>query len=772
MTVFFCKSYVSNQMPSPGKNIYADVMLAVPAADTYSYRITGDITGKIKPGMRVIVPFGRKKYYTGMVYDLHEAASGAFEHKEIIELVDDQPLVGEEQLKFWKWISEYYLCPLGDVYKAALPSVLRPESDSLEEIIRLIKPKQENFLRLSENYNRMDREEIYLATGRAPKQKILLEDFFRHTEEAKSNNTGIQQAILLSAKGASRHSLNGLISKGILESYKDVVPRNSPDKPEISEPNVLSDVQQQSLSDIKDLFKIHETVLLHGVAASGKTAIYIYLIREQLRQGKRVLYLLPEIALTKQIVERLQKVFGDQVGVYHSKYSENQRSSLYNELLHPDSKYRVIIGARSAIFLPVNKLGLIIIDEEHDSSFKQAEPSPRYNARDAVMVLASMIKARVLLGSATPALETYFNARNNKYGLVELPDRYIQQVKAQIELVDLKEMYRKKKMRAHFSPVLLKKIEDHLHKGRQVILFQNRRAYAPLIQCTSCAFIPTCRSCDVSLSYHHSKGRLECHYCGYSEKAVNTCPDCGNNEMITRGFGTEKIEDELVSLFPDARSVRMDLDTTGTKRKYEQIINDFESGSVQILVGTQIITKGLDFGNVGLVGILNADNMLFFPDFRAFERSYQLMMQVAGRSGRREEAGEVIIQTYNPEHPVIQELLKGSFMDFYMKQLQERHDFNYPPYYRLIKLILKHRDRSVLQDSAKKMAEELKSISGCIVLGPQFPLVSRVQNRYLMTILLKIKKSEPVQRVRKRVKDILSVKAYSNIHIIADVDPL
>jgi primosomal protein N' (replication factor Y) len=754
------------------RNKYAEIVLAVPAGDTYSYSIPGSMEGGIAPGMRVVIPFGKKKHHTGVVYSLHEQPVGDFEHKEILWLADEQPLAGEVQLAFWKWIAGYYLCPLGDVYKAAVPSVLRPEGESAEETIGAIRPREEKFLRLSATTRESPREKTFKLLSRAPAQKKLLEAFFERPESLRAGNQGIRQSVLMATGTASRQALQGLIGKGVLESYSDVPPRKPPDEPHTCDPNVLSGIQQEALSKIRDSFKTHETVLLHGVAASGKTEIYIHLIREQLDRGKRVLYLLPEIALTKQIVERLHAVFGNQVGVYHSKYSERQRSSLYGELLHANSQYRVVIGARSAIFLPARDLGLIIIDEEHDASFKQSEPSPRYHARDAAMVLASLAGARVLLGSSTPAIETYFNARNNKYGLVPLEERFLHREPARIEVVDLKELYRKKRMRSHFSPLLLDRMEHHLQQGRQVILFQNRRAYAPLIQCSSCAYIPTCKSCDVSLSYHHRKGMLVCHYCGYSIPLANKCPQCGNKEMVTRGFGTEKIEDELVSLFPDAETVRMDLDTTGTRKKYEQILNDFESGKVHILVGTQIITKGLDFGNVGLVAVLNADNMLFFPDFRAFERSYQLMMQVAGRSGRREERGEVIIQAYNPGHTVIRDILEGSYLDFYLRQIKERHEFNYPPYYRLISLIMKHRKKPVLDQAAMTVARELKSIPGIMVLGPQSPMVGRVRNRYLMTILLKIKRSEQVHTIRNNIREVLLKKAHRHIHIIADVDPL
>lgn len=747
-------------------------MLPLPAGDHYTYSIPSGLAGKIVPGVRAIVPFGKAKFHTGIVTALHDRSSKEdIEYREVAGIADDRSVVSPEQLAFWRWVSDYYLCPPGEVYRAAIPSVMRPSGESAEIVSGQLKPPEETFVRLADRWKKAGKEEISSAVGRAPRQQQLLETYLGMAGGTGSGK-GILKTLLLSAANATTGILNGLTEKGILESFRQSKQRIPPAEVPLGKPVVLSEIQLKALSRIKELFGKHETVLLHGVAASGKTEIYMHLIREELKAGRTVLYLLPEIALTTQIVVRLQRVFGERVGVYHSGYTDIRRSELYEELLHDDSRTGLVIGARSAIFLPVNRIGLIIVDEEHDASFKQAEPAPRYHARDAALMLSSMAGCRVLLGSSTPSLETYFNARNGKYGLVELKERYLQYRPPEIILADLKEAYRKKKMHAHFTPLLRDKIREHLNGDRQVILFQNRRGYAPFMQCLSCGHIPVCKHCDVSLTYHHRSGNLQCHYCGYREAPPRSCKNCGSREVIPKGFGTEQVEDDLIHLFPDAVIGRMDLDTTGTRKKYLEVIEGFESGRIRILVGTQIVTKGLDFGNVGLVGILNADNLFYFPDFRAFERSYQLLAQVAGRAGRREAPGEVVIQTYATDHPVIRELTKGTFMNFYLAQLRERHDFLYPPYTRLIRLTLKHRKKEVVKELADRMANELKDIPECSVLGPQSPVVGRIQTLYLVNILLKFPKSRPVGEERRLLRDVLDSKAYGRLRIIADVDPL
>lgn len=751
---------------------YADILLPVPLADSYTYGLPGEIEGSAIPGARVIVPFGTRKWYTGIILTLHNEPGGTYRIRDIESLIDRQPVFSASQLAFWKWIADYYLCSFGDVYKAAVPAELRPEGDSADEIRRLTLPEEEVFIRLSSGYTAEDSSMLLNQTKKAPRQQALMKKILGSFSSSVKDYPGIRKADLIRSTGASYNTLATLIRKGLLESIR------SDFKPEtmlfqgIQSPKLLSDRQQAVLTTIDKWFAEKDVMLLQGVAASGKTEIYIHLIAREISRGKQCLYLLPEIALTAQIVERIREVFGDRAGVYHSRYSEHQRSAIYGDLMGSHSRYSIIIGARSAVFLPFKNLGLIIIDEEHDSSYKQSDPAPRYHARDAAVILAGLTGAKVLMGTATPSFESFYNARNGKYGFVELKERYVPSVEPVIHIADLKEAWRRKIMKSHFTPVLLDKIEDNLSRKRQVILFQNRRGYAPFIQCGYCAMIPGCRHCDVSLVYHKTSGRLVCHYCGYTEKVRGECAGCGSTDLHTIGFGTEKIEDELAVLFPGASCYRMDIDTTGTRKKYEKIISEFASGKVDILVGTQIITKGLDFGNVGLVGILNADNLFYFPDFRAFEKSYQLLVQVAGRTGRREEAGEVIIQTASPGHPVIQEILNGDYPGFYTRQMQERKTFNYPPCYRLIRLMLRHRDKTVLQQVSGHLAGELRKTHGENILGPQFPLVSRVQNRYLMTILIKIRRTKSFHEIRKELKGLLGKKEYKNVQPVADVDPV
>jgi primosomal protein N' (replication factor Y) len=755
-----------------GMFAYADVLLPVPLADSYTYGIPADLSGKVNAGSRVIVQFG-KKWFTGIVISLHDNPPKGIDRIRDLEfIIDPQPVFSETQRTFWKWIADYYLCSLGDVYRAAVPAELRPEGDAPEKLIKLTAPREELYINLSSGYSISDRNKLIEQTKKSPRQRQLLEEFFRLLSTVPDDCPGVSKAALLKNTGPANAVLAALIKKEILITMKGAMTQDSVIFHGIQSPKLLSDRQQAVLAETGKWFCEKNVVLFHGVAASGKTEIYIHLIASQISHGKQCLYLLPEIALTAQIVERIKEVFGDKAGVYHSRYSEHQRSSIYKDLMGPHSRYSIVIGARSAIFLPFKNLGLVIIDEEHDSSYKQSDPAPRYHARDAAVILAGMTGAKVLMGTATPSFESYFNAGKGKYGLVQLKERYVATVDPVIHIADLKEAWRKKIMKSHFTPILLDRIEKHLAQDKQVILFQNRRGYAPFIQCGTCALIPKCKHCDVSLVYHKTSDRLVCHYCGFVERIPGECTGCGSTDLHTIGFGTEKIEDELGVLFPGSKTTRMDLDTTGTRRKYEKIISDFASGKVNILVGTQIITKGLDFGNVGLVGILNADNLFNFPDFRAFERSYQLLLQVAGRAGRREEAGEVIIQTASPDHPVISEILNDDYKGFYLRQMQERKEFSYPPYFRLIRLVLKHRDRTILQEVSDQLAWELRNKYAGNVLGPQFPLVSRVQNRYLMTILLKTSRAQSFHVIRNELKAMIVKKGYKSVQLIADVDPV
>ncbi len=681
---------------------YAEVILPVPVQTVFTYSVPADLSGSIRQGMRVIVPFGNRKFYSGIVNRVITEKPDIRGIRPIDSAIDLQPLVGDVQLEFWKWIAGYYMCSMGEVYRAAIPTGLKLESET-------------------------------------PVSPKILEKLREGGRPKKETQTPGEE--------------------------RDLLP-----------PKMLTDIQSGAFEQIQKLRDKQQVVLLQGVTSSGKTEIYIHLIHEEIRKNRQVLYLLPEIALTAQIVERLRKVFGGSVGIYHSRYGERERAKTFLRTRDPEKEYKVILGTRSAVFLPFRDLGLVIIDEEHENTYKQPDPAPRYHARDAAIVLAGMYRASVVLGSATPSFESYYNARSRKFGLVGLPERYRKIKPPEILIADLKESYRKKRMVSHFTPELFGLMQQCMEEGQQVILFQNRRGFSPYIECFTCGWIPKCTHCDVNLTYHKQQNRLVCHYCGYSEGVPHACPECGETSLVTRGFGTEKLEEEVETLFPGHAVSRMDLDTTRTRRKYENIIRDFTSGASRILVGTQIVTKGLDFDNVGLVGVLNADNLLHFPDFRSHERSFQLMLQVAGRAGRKDRQGKVVIQTSNPSHPVLQMLGKSDYHAMYMAQMQERKDFSYPPYFRLIKITLRHRDREILKKAATKLSEKLRKILPDPVLGPQFPLISRVRNNYLMTLFIKLSRNSDTTRSRQMIREetdtLKAEKKYGSLTVTPDVDPM
>ncbi|MFP4448708.1 MAG: primosomal protein N' [Bacteroidales bacterium] len=828
-------------MAHSGKNLFTDVILPLPLHGTYTYHVNSEHEQQLASGKRVIVQFGRKKFYTAIIYKIHHNQPQGYKTKPIHSVLDEKPVINDYQFKLWEWIAGYYMCSLGEVMKAALPSGLKLESETkvlynipentqlpqltdnenivleilekenvlglkdlsektgLKNMLQVVnslmckklilvqeklreayKPKTETFISASfppENQKQL--EQIFNELRNAPKQLELLMAYIKLDQQAgKKENFSVKKDDLLKEAKADTNILKALVEKGYLNQQIIEVSRLKADSKEISEVKELNTAQSTSLFGIKTGFQSKDVVLLHGVTSSGKTEIYIHLIKEQINQGKQVLYLLPEIALTSQIIERLKAVFGNTVGIYHSKFPDNERVEVYNSLLNgtnSDINYNVILGVRSSVFLPFSNLGLIIVDEEHENTYKQFDPAPRYNARDTAIVLARNHGAKVLLGTATPAIESYYNAKTGKYTLVELNSRFQDIQLPQVIIADILKARRKKEMSSHFTPELMEAMQSAFDQDEQVILFQNRRGFAPFLECELCGWIPECKNCDVSLTYHKKFNHLVCHYCGYHQKIPQVCPSCGSNKIITRGFGTEKIEDEISILFPDRKIKRMDLDTTRSRNAYENIIQSFAAGNIDILVGTQMVSKGLDFDNVSVVGILNADNMLNFPDFRAFERSYQLMAQVSGRAGRKKKQGKVIIQTSKPSHPIIKNVIENDYTAMYQSQLEERKQFLYPPYYKIIKVLLKHKRPDKLESASNKLARELKTIFGYRVLGPQSPLVGRVQNHYLKHILIKIEKEKSLSASKKLIREaaakISNQQDFKTLSIHFDVDP-
>lgn len=809
---------------------FIDIILPIPIQKTFTYSVTEDEANFLQKGMRVAVSFGKSKMYTGLVFNIHNKAPTLYEAKEIHQILDETPLVNEKQLQHWQWIANYYMCSLGDVYRASLPSAFLLESETIifkndaftddsiladdeflifealqhqsqltihqvvtilgkkkvmpivnelikksaiyikEEIYEQYKPKLVKYVRLQAKYNTdAALNSLLEELSRAKKQRDAVLTFFQLLTTKKP----IKAKDLEEKANVSSTILKSLVDKDIFEFYHIQIDRVQY-KGDTNDLKVLNEFQEKALSEIKETFKEKDVTLLHGITSSGKTEVYTKLIQEVLDQGKQVLFLLPEIALTTQIITRLQFYFGEQISVFHSKYTINERVEVWNNVLNDKLKARIILGARSSVFLPFSNLGLIVVDEEHETSYKQFEPSPRYNARDCAIVLAKIHKAKILLGSATPSLETYFNAQQNKYGFVELNRRHGNVQLPKIELINVKEKHKKKEMSGHFSDRLLKLIQEALDEKEQVILFQNRRGFSPVVECKTCGVSPECPNCDVTLTYHKFKHELRCHYCNYQRAMPNSCGACGSNTLDTKGFGTEQIELELKALFPDFKIGRMDLDTTRGKNGYQKIIGAFEAKEIDVLVGTQMLSKGLDFENVSLVGILNADTMLNFPDFRAHERGYDMMVQVSGRAGRSKKQGNVAIQTYNPYHQILQQVSTTNYTEMYKEQMQERWQYKYPPYFRVIKITLKHKDYTKVDTGVNWLFKALHSSFGENVLGPTAPAVSRIRNQYIKNIVIKIPPKQNLANTKNQITKIRNtfeaVKDFRPIRFIIDVD--
>jgi primosomal protein N' (replication factor Y) len=819
-------------------DFFADVILPLPLPRLFTYFVPPEMAEGLEQGMRVVVPFGKKKQYSGIVSSIHHNQPTEYNTKPLITVLERTPIVNALQLDFWQWLAEYYQCTLGEVYKAALPSGLKLESETRiyynpdyeqtgdlpEKTLKVLsflsekkfcsigeindflqqkssvallqmlleegavfvserlkegyKAKKENHLRLGKEFRTEEAlHNAFDILERAPAQLNLLMMLIQKAGGAGKvlAGAGIARKMLLPAGNGSASPLNELIKKGIFEQFAQEVGRLDMSQSQVKEKNIFSPVQTKAYEEIEQAFEEHTVVLLHGVTSSGKTELYVHLIEKYLEKGEQVLYLLPEIALTAQITTRLKKHFGNKLGIYHSKFSSEERVEVYRDLLEHNN-YKIILGVRSSIFLPFTNLGLVIVDEEHEHSFKQFDPAPRYHARDAGIMLAYMNGAKVLLGTATPSIESYYNAKRGKYGLVELHTRYEDIQMPRILVADTREARRKKQMKSHFTPMLLEHVESALSNNQQVILFQNRRGFAPFMECKVCSWVPRCKFCDVSMTYHKKLNQLVCHYCGHTVTTPQTCQACGSPALTTQGFGTEKIEEEIKLLFPDARVARMDFDTTRSKKSYQKIISDFETGSVNILIGTQMVTKGLDFDNVSVVGILNADNMLNIPDFRAFERGFQMMAQVSGRAGRRNKQGTVVLQTSTPDHPIIQYIVENDYETMYRTQISERQLYKYPPYYRLMNLILKHKHKPVVDKAAEALAQRLRTLLGDRVLGPQPPPVGRIQDRYLTRIMLKFEKGHSPARIKQLVNNaansVLSQHQWRYVTLQIDVDPL
>lgn len=767
---------------------YANIILPLPLDGYFTYGVPDALASRVQNGMRVTVPLGKSKTYVGVVAEypidvpkpVEEVAQQGkkkIEYKNIADVLDDTPILLPQQLRLWKWIADYYMSPIGDVYKAALPAGLKVEDG--------FRPRTELFIRLADKY--CDEQTLTLLISsmkRAVKQLDVLMTYLRLTGvdniEHLLPETELREVTreeLMNESHASIAVIRSLQEKMILVTYEKEVGRlnhNIAPHPEKIKP--LNEAQTEAYNHILVQMMGHPVTLLHGVTSSGKTEIYIHLIQKAINEHKQVLYLLPEIALTVQITERLKAVFGNRLGIYHSKYSDAERVEIWKKQLS-SNPYDVILGARSAVFLPFHRLGLVIIDEEHEQSFKQQDPAPRYHARSAAIVLAQMYAgAKTLLGTATPSMESYYNAKQGKYGLVELSRRYKDIQLPSIEVVDMKDLYRRKMVSGPFSPHLLSAVRGALERGEQAILFQNRRGFAPMIECRQCGWVPKCPNCDISLTYHKSMNYLSCHYCGYTMKVPEQCPCCESKDIRGRGYGTEKIEDEIRSIFPEARIARMDLDTTHTRNAYERLINDFSTGKNNLLIGTQMVTKGLDFGKVSVVGILNADSMLNYPDFRAYEQAFMMMSQVSGRAGRKGKRGEVILQTKTPDLPVIQYVVHNDYPTFFKELLDERCEFHYPPFYHLVYVYLKHRDENIVNTAGVELGSRLRDIFGARVLGPDKPAVARVKTLSIRKIVLKLENGIDYPRVRQYLRGALEAmmkdKRYGALQVYYDVDPL
>lgn len=754
---------------------YVEVILPLPLEGTFTYAVGKALQDRVQVGMRLLVPLGRSKTYTAMCIRLHDEQPG-FEVREILGVLDDRPMLLPEQLRLWQWIADYYLCPLGDIFKAALPSGLKAEDG--------YRPRMETYVTLSEAYRSEQALHIALdILARATKQQQALTTYLALSHWDTLRGTQAEEPVaevtreeLLNESHVTMAVVKALTDRGILQVYQKEVGRlNTGGLPHPGHIKPLSGPQADAYNQLLMQMMSKKVTLLHGVTSSGKTEIYIHLIQKALDEHKQVLYLLPEIALTVQMTQRLQRVFGSRLGIYHSKYSDAERVEVWKKQLsgHP---YDVILGVRSSVFLPFRHLGLVIIDEEHEQSFKQQEPAPRYHARSVAIMLARMYGATTLLGTATPSMETYYNATHGKYGLVELQTRYRGIGLPRTEVVDVKDLHRRKMMRGPFSPQLLKAVRGALAAGEQVILFQNRRGFAPMIMCKVCGWVPKCQNCDVSLTLHKTMNVLTCHYCGFTYSVPAVCPNCGSTELQGRGYGTEKIEDWIRDEFPAARVARMDLDTTRTRNAYERIIGDFSSGKTNLLIGTQMVTKGLDFDRVSVVGILDADTMLNYPDFRAYEQAFMMMAQVSGRAGRKGKQGLVLLQTRNKELPVISQVARNDWQAFYGDLMEERRLFRYPPFYHLVYVYLKHAKEPVVESAAIELGSRLRQWFGERVLGPDKPAVARVKQMSIRKIVMKLENGIDQQKVRHYLRQaqqlLMQEKRYGALQVYYDVDPL
>lgn len=772
---------------------YVEVILPLPLEGTFTYVVPDALLDKVVPCVRLLVPFGKTKTYIGICdtypsdHPNNNNDNDGIEYKAILAILDDGPVLLPQQLQLWHWIANYYMSPIGDVYKVALPSGLKGEDS--------YKPHTEEYVCLGKQFR--GEQELHIALNglaRATKQQKVLMSYLElsgianvpelvSTDVTQTDNKqhnqlrAVSKDELRNTTHCSLAIINSLIEKGILQTYRKEVSRlnNGYDKLQPNAIHALNDAQTIAYDKILLQMMAHNVTLLHGVTSSGKTEIYIHLIFKALQEHKQVLYLLPEIALTVQITNRLRCVFGNKLGIYHSRYNDEERVEIWQKQLS-NEPYEVILGARSAVFLPFQRLGLVIIDEEHENSFKQQDPAPRYHARSVAIVLAQMYGAKTLLGTATPSIESYRNAQLGKYGLVTLSQRYKDIQLPTIEVVDIKDLRRRKLMSGPFSPRLIAAVRNALQRGEQAILFQNRRGFAPMIECRTCGWVPHCPNCDVSLTYHKSMNVLTCHYCGYTERVPEQCPNCESKDIKGRGYGTEKIEDEIMEVFPDARIARMDLDTTRTKNAYERLINDFSAGKTNLLIGTQMVSKGLDFDHVSVVGILDADNMLNYPDFRAYEHAFTMMAQVSGRAGRKGKQGLVILQTKNPELPVIQQVVNNSYTAFHKSQLEERTAFHYPPFFHLIYIYIKHRNNDIVESASMELGSRIREIFGNRVLGPDKPTVARVKTLHIRKIMLKLENGIDYKLAKQYLRSIrdtmMKEKRYGALTIYFDVDPL
>jgi len=818
------------------QDLYAQVLLPIRLPQAFTYKIPEELKGKLRFGQRVLVQFGPRRIQSALVWSTHSQKPDQ-EIKSIIGILDEQAVINEFQKELWEWMADYYLCTLGEIMKAALPAGLKLEShtrilinnefESLEpmseveelawlyllknpgcsiydlgsvlkrknplpiihklvnkgaiyleeKLIDRYKHKTETHIQLAENYqSESDFHTLLDSLKRAPKQMACLEAYLHNIEDlTKPAKRLIPQKKFIKEYDSSKSGLNSLIKKGIFLKSQVEVSRLKGETRQLEELKELNPEQAKVLAKLKVSPK-NSVNLIHGITSSGKTEIYIHLIKASLDKGKQVLYLLPEIALTEQIISRLRKVFGSTIGVFHSKYSDSERVELWKDVLSESNQYKLILGARSALFLPFTNLDLVIVDEEHETSFKQHDPAPRYNARDAAIVMARIHQARVILGTATPSLETYYNAKSGKFNLLNLKKRHKDIPLPDIVVANTKEAYRKKRIKGHFTPELLEAIDQALVNKEQIILFQNRRGYSPYLECDTCGHIPKCQNCDVSLTLHKYRNQLVCHYCGYAENAKAQCPSCHNNSLRTRGMGTEGLEDETGIIFPEARIARLDMDTARSRKGYAKILGDFEEGKTDILIGTQMVSKGLDFSNVKVVGIINADNMLHFPDFRSFERSFQLMTQVSGRAGRSKDQGLVVIQSFDPTHRIIQQVLQNNYQGLYESELRERREFGYPPFTRLIRLTFKHKNIDLVNRCSHVFTKELRARWTSRILGPQAPGISKVQQYHLRQVLIKSAKGKEHKQIRAHIRDLISKmsqeKTFRSVIIQPDVDPV